>query len=247
MKYTSSSNVVTDTLAVLIDDDEVSSELTAAGLSAAGIQVVRRDTVGSALLILPMLEPDIVLTELPEGSERANPVPVLRKACQAPIIVFSAMGKATELESLAPGATAYFSKPFDPQQLAQRLVDLIEQSRRAREEAREVRDQARETRRHHYLRGEAPGPSGRNEPDERSRAIKSSINGRYGLSTREHEVLVLVVAGLSDGEIAQHLGIASNTASKHVMAIREKLGVRSRTEAAVRAFREGLVDASSGQ
>ena len=71
-----------------------------------------------------------------------------------------------------------------------------------------------------------------------------SGNGtRYGLSKREHQVLALLVDGLSDNEIAQHLGLAKNTASKHVRAVREKLDVRSRTEAAVRALREGLVDA----
>jgi len=76
-------------------------------------------------------------------------------------------------------------------------------------------------------------------------ALGSTRGTRYGLTRREWEVLPLVVDGLSDGEIAQRLGISTNTASKHVRAIREKLAVGTRTEATSRALREGLVDGSS--
>jgi DNA-binding NarL/FixJ family response regulator len=63
----------------------------------------------------------------------------------------------------------------------------------------------------------------------------------YQLSQRELAVLRLLTEGLSDKEIASRLEISSSTASKHVEAVRLKLGTRSRTEAAVRAIREGLV------
>ena len=63
----------------------------------------------------------------------------------------------------------------------------------------------------------------------------------YHLSPRELDVLRLVTEGLSDQEIALRLGISSNTASRHLASIREKMGTRSRTETAVRAIRQGLV------
>ena len=64
----------------------------------------------------------------------------------------------------------------------------------------------------------------------------------YLLTFREVTVLRLVVAGKSDAEIGTALGISVLTASKHVGHILHKPGVASRTEAGVRAVREGLVE-----
>ncbi len=63
----------------------------------------------------------------------------------------------------------------------------------------------------------------------------------YGLTFRELTVLYLMAAGRADKEIAFQLGISSRTASKHVENILQKMGVASRTQASVQAFREGLV------
>ena len=62
-----------------------------------------------------------------------------------------------------------------------------------------------------------------------------------GLSTRERDVLHLLVAGKSDRAIAAALYISPRTASKHVGAILAKLAVASRTEAAVLARQLCLV------
>jgi PAS domain S-box-containing protein len=64
----------------------------------------------------------------------------------------------------------------------------------------------------------------------------------YGLTFRELTVLHLVVAGKSDKEIGAVLGISALTASKHLGNILHKMGAASRTEAGVRAVREGLLD-----
>ena len=55
------------------------------------------------------------------------------------------------------------------------------------------------------------------------------------LSKRELEVLRLVTAGLSNREIAEKLVISPGTAKTHIHNICGKLGVRNRTEAAMRA------------
>lgn len=61
------------------------------------------------------------------------------------------------------------------------------------------------------------------------------------LTQREYEVLKLVVDGLSNNEIAQELTISEHTAKAHVCNIIQKLVVDDRTQAAVKALKEGLV------
>ena len=60
------------------------------------------------------------------------------------------------------------------------------------------------------------------------------------LSRREREVATMVASGMTNREIAQRLFIAERTAEGHVERIRNKLGVRSRTEVATWAIEHGL-------
>lgn len=61
------------------------------------------------------------------------------------------------------------------------------------------------------------------------------------LTEREYEVLKLVVDGKSNSQIADELTISEHTAKAHVCNIIQKLVVDDRTQAAVKALREGLV------
>lgn len=61
------------------------------------------------------------------------------------------------------------------------------------------------------------------------------------LTEREREVLTLVAQGRANKEIARGLGISERTARTHVSNILGKLGLASRTQAALYAVREGLV------
>jgi DNA-binding NarL/FixJ family response regulator len=63
------------------------------------------------------------------------------------------------------------------------------------------------------------------------------------LTEREREVLALVARGLSNQEIADALVISERTARTHVSNILGKLGVASRTQAALLAIREGIAQA----
>lgn len=61
------------------------------------------------------------------------------------------------------------------------------------------------------------------------------------LTEREYEVLKLVVDGQSNAEIANTLTISEHTAKAHVCNIIQKLVVDDRTQAAVKAIKDGLV------
>ncbi len=61
------------------------------------------------------------------------------------------------------------------------------------------------------------------------------------LSPREMEILETVIQGMSNREIAYHLGISHQTVKNHMTSILSKLGVGDRTQAAVYALRHGWV------
>ena len=100
------------------------------------------------------------------------------------------------------------------------------------------------------------------QADELRRAIKAAANGQVQLSPkaaarlmrevrapdspetlteRETEVLRLLAQGKSNKEVAQALTIGEKTVKTHVSSILSKLGVPSRTQAALYAVRIGLV------
>ncbi len=72
----------------------------------------------------------------------------------------------------------------------------------------------------------------------------STRSNPANLTARELEVLVLLSQNLANGEIADHLVLSRRTVEHHVSAILRKLCVRTRAQAAAKAARLGLADAS---
>ncbi|MEU4577800.1 MULTISPECIES: response regulator transcription factor [Nonomuraea] len=70
---------------------------------------------------------------------------------------------------------------------------------------------------------------------------------RHGLTSQEIRVLSLIGRGMSNRQIAGALDIAEKTVKNYVHAIFRKLDVRSRTEAALFALREGWVIAEESR
>lgn len=62
------------------------------------------------------------------------------------------------------------------------------------------------------------------------------------LTPRELEVLRLIASGMSNKEIARELGLNERTVKGHVSNILSKLGLADRTQAALYAVREGIID-----
>jgi DNA-binding CsgD family transcriptional regulator len=73
------------------------------------------------------------------------------------------------------------------------------------------------------------------QPDAPARSVEPGP-----LTHREHDVLQLIVAGCANKEIARRLAIHENTVKTHVKRIFDKLGVQSRTQAALHARDRGI-------
>ena len=65
--------------------------------------------------------------------------------------------------------------------------------------------------------------------------------GTHPLTSRECAVLGLLAQGKANKEIAFELGVTEGTIKTQVNSVRQKLGVSSRTEAALKAMRSGLI------
>ncbi|CAN5210605.1 response regulator transcription factor [soil metagenome] len=72
--------------------------------------------------------------------------------------------------------------------------------------------------------------------------VLHSVGAASALTPREHEVLLLIARGLSNRLIARELALAEKTVKTHVSAVLAKLGVADRTQAALYAVREGLIE-----
>ncbi len=83
-----------------------------------------------------------------------------------------------------------------------------------------------------------------NERIIRQKPLKRSVfkEQHFNLTQREYEVLKLIVDGKSNNDIANELCISEHTAKAHVCNIIQKLVVDDRTQAAVKALKEGIVN-----
>jgi DNA-binding NarL/FixJ family response regulator len=73
------------------------------------------------------------------------------------------------------------------------------------------------------------------------REVRTPVIPASNLSEREVEVLRLIAGGKANKEIAAELNIGEKTVKTHVSSILNKLGVQSRTQAALYATQSGLV------
>jgi DNA-binding NarL/FixJ family response regulator len=73
-------------------------------------------------------------------------------------------------------------------------------------------------------------------------SLREGVDPSSELTSRELDVLRLVAAGKPNKQIANELAISERTARTHVSRILHKLHLSSRTQAALWAIREGLVE-----
>jgi two-component system, LuxR family, response regulator FixJ len=145
------------------------------------------DRIGYGCLLLDVCMPDMTGLELQQALRQ-------RKAAIPVIVITGHADVATAVQAMKAGASDFIEKPFDSEELLERI--------------------------HKCLSGEAEQ---RKDADWRKQAAE-----RLSLLTRrEHEVMVGLVAGKRNKQIAEDLFISSRTVELHRSSIMVKLDANS--------------------
>ncbi len=203
---------------MIVDDHRIVRSGLAAFLSAFDdLDLVAEAGSGDeALRVCPIARPDVVLMDLVmPGLDGATTTRLLRE--RHPFVRVVALTSFPEADLVASvlraGALSYLLKSIS-------AIDLAEAIRAAHAGRTTLAPEAAQA----LVQATA-------HPNE----IVSD------LTEREHEVLGLLVEGLSNPDIAARLIVSRSTVKAHVSTVLSKLGVANRTEAVSLALQRGLV------
>jgi NarL family two-component system response regulator LiaR len=204
---------------LIVDDHSVVREGLRAFLRLQeGIDVVGEAAgADEAVRVARASLPDVVLLDLvmPDGDGIGAIRRLLEVTPSLRVLVLTSFADDAQIfAAMAAGAAGYLLKDVDPEALADGIRDV-----------------------------HAGRPA--LHPSVAARLMRRTVSPRAAhddLTARERDVLRLVVEGLANKQIAQRLGIGEKTIKTHVSRVLAKLGVADRTQAAVLAIREGLVD-----
>jgi DNA-binding NarL/FixJ family response regulator len=214
------------TRVLLVDDHELVRQGIAAMLQgAAELQVVGEAKTGREALEVARRElPDVVLMDVRmpdmDGLEATRKIKEERP--RTAVIMLTMHDNPTYLrDAVKAGAAGYLLKDVSKHE----LVDAVKQvaTGGAFIESQMLKGMLSELK----PVGTTASPAAKN------------------LTKREREILALVAEGMSNREIAERLVLSPETVKSHVAAILEKLNVSDRTQAAIYAVRNGLVETST--
>jgi DNA-binding NarL/FixJ family response regulator len=148
-------------------------------------------------------------------------------------------------EAIRAGAAGYILKTASPQQITEAIHKVLKgESPLNQEIAMRLLMHLTNGKRERLEEVRVEQASEALTPNKERRRPLGAL--KRELSTREEEVLKLVVQGQSNQQIATNLLISTSTVKSHMRHISEKLGVCDRVQAAVRAVELGLLDKRDG-
>jgi NarL family two-component system response regulator LiaR len=216
---------------VMIVDDHV---MVRRGLATilrvkADLELVGEASNGKeALEVCERVQPDVILMDLvmPEMGGAAA-TRVIREQCpQVQVIALTSFQeKDLVQEALQAGAISYLLKNVSADDLAAAIREAHAGRSTLAPEAIQALIQT----------------------DGRNFIRDQDLTEIFGLTPREREVLALMIAGLSNPEIAERLIVSRSTAKAHVSNILSKLGVSNRAEAIALALQQNLSADSIGR
>jgi len=209
----------------IVDDHGIVRQGLRMLLTRPGIVVVAEGGCGQdAVSIAKKLQPDVMLLDIRmKDSDGLKYLPqVYKYSPTTKVIMLTTYANPGYLaRAINDGAVGYLSKETEPEKIVEAIYAAVNES--------SLFDQSLLSQAlQQVVDPSPPQPEPTELPSER-------------LSEREIDVIKLIAVGMSNASIASTLNISLPTVKTHVQHILQKLNVADRTQAALWAVREGLV------
>ena len=221
-------------ISILIVEDHT---LTRFGLKTAlesmnGVKLISEVEDGeSAVELVREIKPDIVLMDLGlPGINGIETTKLIKKVDNSiKVIILTSHNNEDEVwSSLGAGANAYCLKDIEPDRLIH-VIESIYDGAAWLDPA--IANMVLKTLSTSYKKSD----------ESTDHLNETHHEEKIQLTYRELEVLKLIVDGYSNAEIAEKLFVSIHTAKAHVCNILQKLSVDDRTQAAIKALKDGIV------
>lgn len=219
-------------LTILVVDDDLATRLSMSDyLELCGYHVIMANNGEDALLMVEKYHPDLMVTDI--MMPKMNGYELVRRIRQQsmfkllPVILLTARTETQErILGYQSGCDLYLPKPFELEEVSAAIRNLLERSQIIRSEYMFVANKHLESK-HCSMMAE-----------NISLAAVNSIL----LTTREQEVLDLLIYGLSNAEIGHQLHLSARTVEKYVSSLLRKTDTNNRAELVRFAMKNGLVE-----
>jgi DNA-binding NarL/FixJ family response regulator len=206
-------------LLILVVEDDPGTQLAISDyLQLKGYDVLKAASGEMALTLVEEYQPHLVITDvmmpLMDGYElvrRLRQRPILRLL---PVIFLTARHQTDDrIQAYKLGCDAFLSKPFELKEIGAVVQNLLERSLLIQSEW--------------LLRSRMPPSS---SPGGMPPEHNCSDFPPVDISSREEQVLQLLLNGLSNGQIGMHLYLSSRTVEKYVSSLFRKTNTNNRAE-----------------
>lgn len=225
-------------LTILIVDDDLGTRLSISDyLELSGYSVITANDGQEALAMVEEYHPDLIVTDI--VMPRMNGYELVRRVRQQaefrllPVILLTARTKTQErILGYQSGCDLYLPKPFELEELAAAIRNLLERSQIIQSEYR-------------FSHQENLGNSSQTKTAEAHSSEITQIQKSQMLSSltsREQEVLELLTHGLSNADMGQQLHLSARTVEKYVSSLLRKTATNNRAELVRFAMKHGLVE-----
>ncbi|KAF3888763.1 MULTISPECIES: response regulator transcription factor [Nostocales] len=225
-------------LKILVVDDDLGTRLSISDyLELSGYSVITANDGQEALAMVEQYHPDLIVTDI--VMPQMNGYELVRRVRQQPsfrllpVILLTARTKTQErILGYQSGCDLYLPKPFELEELAAAIRNLLERSQIIQSEYR-------------FPQSENVGTSVSTKPvdvhySQITHIQKSQVFSE--LTSREQEVLELLTHGLSNAEMGQQLHLSPRTVEKYVSSLLRKTTTSNRAELVRYAIKHGLVE-----